>query len=55
MNSDESLRTAARMMAAFGGWGAVERVARPDENGVYVVRLRDAPDHPVRERGDAAG
>jgi hypothetical protein len=42
VNSEGSMRTAARTFREAGNsWAAVERAARRDENGVYVVRSSD--------------
>lgn len=44
VNSTGSLATAASVFRDFqGSWQAVERVARRDDDGVYVIRRSDRP------------
>jgi hypothetical protein len=51
INSDGSMTTASRTLRAAGGsWLTVERAARRNENGVYVVRRSELPADSARPR-----
>jgi hypothetical protein len=51
INSEGSMNTASRVLRDAGGsWVAIERIARRNEDGVYVVRRKDL-DEIRRNRG----
>jgi len=53
INSPESLRTAAQVVRAFGGWEAVEAASHLSEDGVRRI-MRSDLERAQRDRRDRA-